>query len=43
MINTLNVNGVDFFQELKDGPWGARDFIVSDIDGNLLLFAWPGE
>ena len=36
-------NGVTFFQELKDEPWGARDFIVSDIDGNLLLFAGPGK
>ncbi len=35
-------SGVTFFQELKDEPWGARDFIVSDIDGNLLLFAGPG-
>ena len=35
--------GVTFFQPLKDEPWGARDFIVSDIDGNLLLFAGPGK
>ena len=24
-------------------PWGARDFIVMDPDGNLLLFAGPAE
>jgi catechol 2,3-dioxygenase-like lactoylglutathione lyase family enzyme len=33
--------GVTFFQTLKREPWGARDFIVRDPDGNLLLFAGP--
>ncbi len=33
--------GVAFFQMLKSEPWGARDFIVKDPDGNLLLFAGP--
>ena len=35
--------GVTFFQTLKREPWGARDFIVRDIDGNLLLFAGPAD
>ena len=35
--------GVVFFQPLKSEPWGARDFIVRDFDGNLLLFAGPAE
>jgi hypothetical protein len=35
--------GVTFFQSLKREPWGARDFIVRDPDGNLLLFAGPAE
>jgi catechol 2,3-dioxygenase-like lactoylglutathione lyase family enzyme len=35
--------GVAFFQTLERQPWGARDFIVRDPDGNLLLFAGPGE
>ena len=35
--------GVTFFQSLKREPWGARNFIVRDIDGNLLLFAGPAE
>jgi catechol 2,3-dioxygenase-like lactoylglutathione lyase family enzyme len=35
--------GVMFFQTLKREPWGARDFIVKDPDGNLLLFAGPAE
>ena len=34
---------VTFFQTLKKMPWGARNFIVKDPDGNLLLFAGPGE
>jgi catechol 2,3-dioxygenase-like lactoylglutathione lyase family enzyme len=35
--------GVDFFQTLKAQPWGARNFIVKDPDGNLLLFAGPAQ
>jgi uncharacterized glyoxalase superfamily protein PhnB len=35
--------GVTFFQTLKSEPWGARDFIVRDPDGNLLLFAGLAE
>lgn len=35
--------GVSFFQTLKREPWGARDFILKDPDGNLLLFAGPAE
>ena len=34
---------VTFFQTLRREPWGARDFIVRDPDGNLLLFAGPAE
>jgi catechol 2,3-dioxygenase-like lactoylglutathione lyase family enzyme len=35
--------GATFFQTLRHEPWGARDFIVRDPDGNLLLFAGPAE
>jgi len=35
--------GVPFFQSLRKEPWGASTFIVKDPDGNLLLFAGPGE
>jgi uncharacterized glyoxalase superfamily protein PhnB len=35
--------GVTFFQSLKSEPWGVRNFIVKDPDGNLLLFAGPAE
>jgi catechol 2,3-dioxygenase-like lactoylglutathione lyase family enzyme len=34
---------VPFFQTLKQQPWGARNFIVRDPDGNLLLFAGPAS
>lgn len=34
---------VTFFQTLRREPWGARNFIVKDPDGNLLLFAGPAE
>jgi catechol 2,3-dioxygenase-like lactoylglutathione lyase family enzyme len=33
--------GVRFHQTLKKQPWGARNFIVGDPDGNLILFAGP--
>ena len=33
--------GVNFHQGLKKEPWGARNFIVLDPDGNLILFAGP--
>jgi len=35
--------GVLFFQAIEQKPWGARDFIVRDPDGNLLLFAAPAS
>ena len=35
--------GVTLFQSLKREPWGARNFIIKDPDGNLLLFAGPAE
>jgi catechol 2,3-dioxygenase-like lactoylglutathione lyase family enzyme len=36
-------SAVSFVQTLSRKPWGARDFIIKDIDGNLLLFAGPAE
>jgi catechol 2,3-dioxygenase-like lactoylglutathione lyase family enzyme len=33
--------GVSFHQSLKKEPWGARTFVVSDPDENLILFAGP--
>jgi catechol 2,3-dioxygenase-like lactoylglutathione lyase family enzyme len=36
-------NGVAFHQKLKKQPWGARNFVVKDPDGNLLLFAGPAN
>jgi len=35
--------GATFHQKLKKQPWGARNFIVKDPDGNLLLFAGPAN
>jgi uncharacterized glyoxalase superfamily protein PhnB len=36
-------SGVNFAQPLTRKPWCALDFIVQDLDGNLLLFAGPTE
>jgi catechol 2,3-dioxygenase-like lactoylglutathione lyase family enzyme len=35
--------GVSFHQGLKKEPWGARNFVVLDLDGNLILFAGPAD
>jgi catechol 2,3-dioxygenase-like lactoylglutathione lyase family enzyme len=35
--------GVTFSQKLKKQPWGAKNFIIKDPDGNLLLFAGPAS
>jgi catechol 2,3-dioxygenase-like lactoylglutathione lyase family enzyme len=35
--------GVAFHRTLRREPWGARNFIVRDPDGNLLLFAGPAD
>jgi catechol 2,3-dioxygenase-like lactoylglutathione lyase family enzyme len=35
--------GVAFHQTLRREPWGAKNFIIKDPDGNLLLFAGPAE
>ena len=35
--------GVIFHQRLKKQPWGAKNFVVKDPDGNLLLFAGPAN
>jgi catechol 2,3-dioxygenase-like lactoylglutathione lyase family enzyme len=35
--------GVTFSQRLRKQPWGTRNFVVKDPDGNLLLFAGPAS
>jgi uncharacterized glyoxalase superfamily protein PhnB len=35
--------GLPFHQALKKEPWGARTFVVSDPDENLILFAGPAD
>src|SRR5450432_2424495 len=35
--------GVAFHQTLKKQPWGAKNFIVKDPDGSLVLFAGPAS
>jgi len=35
--------GVAFHQTLQKQPWGAKNFVVKDPDGNLLLFAGPAN
>ncbi len=35
--------GVRFHLPLTKEPWGARNFIVTDPDGNLILFAGPAD
>lgn len=39
----FQAGGAPFHQTLKKEPWGARNFIVRDPDGNLILFAGPAD
>jgi len=41
LFREFQAAGVSFAQPLKHEPWGAKDFIVTDPDGNLVLFAGP--
>lgn len=43
LVLEFQAAGVTFFQTLKREPWGAADFIIGDVDGNLILFAGPAE
>jgi catechol 2,3-dioxygenase-like lactoylglutathione lyase family enzyme len=43
LCDEFEAAGVTFVQPLKRKDWGALDFIIKDIDGNLLLFAGPSE
>lgn len=40
---SYQATGVSFHQTLKREPWGARTFVVTDPDGNLILFAGPAD
>ncbi len=43
LFRSFQAAGVSFHQALKKEPWGARTFIVSDPDENLILFAGPAD
>ena len=43
LFREFQLAGAEFFQTLRQEPWGANTFIVKDPDGNLLLFAAPGD
>ena len=43
LFKEFQSTGAPFHQELKTQPWGAKNFIVKDLDGNLLLFAAPAD
>jgi len=38
----FEARSVSFYQKIRKHPWGARDFIVTDPDGNLISFGGPG-
>lgn len=43
LFRSYQAEGVHFEQALKKESWGARTFVVQDLDGNLILFAGPAE
>jgi uncharacterized glyoxalase superfamily protein PhnB len=43
LFSSFEAAGVRFHQKLLKQPWGARNFIIVDPDGNLILFAGPAD
>jgi catechol 2,3-dioxygenase-like lactoylglutathione lyase family enzyme len=41
LFQSYRAAGASFQQELRQEPWGATTFILSDPDENLILFAGP--
>ena len=39
LFESFQAAEVPLHQTLKTEPWGARTFVVSDPDGNFILFA----
>lgn len=39
LYQEFKASGAVFHQALRTEAWGARTFVVRDLDGNLLLFA----
>lgn len=38
LYEAFSAAGASFHQQIKRHPWGARDFVVRDPDGNLISF-----
>ncbi len=38
LFEAFSAAGAAFHQQIKRHPWGARDFVVRDPDGNLISF-----
>lgn len=43
LFEAFKAAGVAFHAPLQAQPWGALNFIVRDLDGNLILFAAPAD
>jgi len=43
LFDAFSAAGADFHQPIKRHPWGARDFVVRDPDGNLISFGTGAE
>jgi catechol 2,3-dioxygenase-like lactoylglutathione lyase family enzyme len=41
LYDTVAANGMHIIQRLKKQPWGFRDIVVVDPDGNMLELAAP--
>jgi uncharacterized glyoxalase superfamily protein PhnB len=39
LVAEYETAGVSFYRALEVEEWGARTFVVRDLDGNLILFA----
>jgi uncharacterized glyoxalase superfamily protein PhnB len=41
LYETHRINGAEIIEPISDRPWGARQYVVKDINGYHLKFAQP--
>jgi predicted enzyme related to lactoylglutathione lyase len=43
LYEEFKAKGAQFHQGIKRHPWGAIDFVITDLDGNLISFVSSAE
>ncbi len=42
-FNTVKQNGAAILKELRDEPWGMREFAIRTSDGHRIMFGYPTD